>query len=52
MVANKQFTMRVSKRWINEMKKLAEKHSQKSGRPMSVSLLIKEACKILYKIRP
>lgn len=47
----KLFTMRVSIKWLKKMKELAESRGKDEGRDISVAELIRDACRILYKVK-
>jgi hypothetical protein len=47
----KLFTMRVSEKWITKMRTKALRRSRKEDRDISVADLIREACRILYKVK-
>jgi len=48
----KLFTMKVSDKWLEEMKRLSRLRSEDEKRNVSIAELIRDACRILYKIDP
>lgn len=49
---SKLFTMKVSRKWLEQMRKLAKFRSEDEKRDISIAELVRDACRILYKIDP